>query len=179
MRKVLVVYAHPDYSNSRMNKNLIEKIQDMDLVTVSNLYNKYPDDNIDVIAEQKLMEEHDLIILQFPFYWFNTTPLMKKWLDQVLAFGFAYGVGGDKLHGKEFMLCITTGGSEERYANEVGFTLPELLKPFEYTAKFCNMEYRNPFIVADNTINDNQLHQHTQNYEAFITQYINGESLVI
>ena len=115
---------------------------------------------------------HDLIVLQFPFYWFNTTPLMKQWIDEVFASGFAYGPGGDKLQGKDFMVAITTGGSLERYANETGFTLPDLLKPFEYTAKYCNMLYRHPFVVADYNIDDPHLQEAAVKYADLLKAYV-------
>jgi putative NADPH-quinone reductase len=49
------------------------------------LYKVYPDGNIDVEKEQKLIESH------------NCPPLLKKWLDDVLTYTWAYGSGGDKL----------------------------------------------------------------------------------
>ncbi len=162
MKNILVVYAHPTYESSRMNRALINEITGLENVTVSDLYYKYHNSNIDIVQEQDLILKNDLILLQFPFYWFSTTPLMKMWIDQVFADGFAYGVDGNKLHGKDFMYCITTGGSRQRYKNEVGFDFPDLLKPFEYTAKFCGMNYKSPFVVTDETdgkrgISDNDL----------------------
>jgi len=45
--------------------------------------------------------EHDRIVLQFPMYWYSMPPLLKKWLDDVLTYNFAYGSKGDKLKGKD------------------------------------------------------------------------------
>ncbi|WGQ09202.1 NAD(P)H-dependent oxidoreductase [Pedobacter gandavensis] len=53
--------------------------------TLRHLYDLYPDEKIDVKEEQSWVETHDKIIFQFPFYWFNSPPLFKKWLDQVLT----------------------------------------------------------------------------------------------
>ena len=63
--------------------------------TVHQLYREYPDGKIDAAAEQRLVEKHENIVLQFPVYWFNCTPLLKQWFDDVLAFGWAYGPSGN------------------------------------------------------------------------------------
>lgn len=170
MKKVLVVYAHPAFEDSRLNQALINGIKGLQGVSLSHLYAKYPDEKIDVLAEQQLVLEADLMILQFPFFWFSTTPLMKKWIDEVFLSGFAYGPGGNKLQGKTLMLAITTGGSKARYANELGFTLPELLKPFEYTARYCNMLYQHPFVV--DACDDAALAERASQYAALLQNYV-------
>ncbi|MEU3281800.1 NAD(P)H-dependent oxidoreductase [Streptomyces antibioticus] len=30
---------------------------------------------------------HSTVVLQFPFYWYSTPPLLKQWLDQVTPYG--------------------------------------------------------------------------------------------
>lgn len=68
-----------------------------DQFTVHQIYQAYPDGVIDVAKEQALVEEHENLVFQFPVYWFNCPPLLKQWLDEVLAYGWAYGSTGDKL----------------------------------------------------------------------------------
>lgn len=177
MKKILIVYAHPNYANSRMNRALISAVEraqhegELTQIRVHNLYEQYQDRKINVAQEQNLLLEADLIILQFPFYWFSTTPLMKQWLDEVFLTGFAYGPEGDKLHGKDLMLCITTGGSKDRYAKTTGFTLPELLKPFEYTARYCNLIYHAPFLVDGYDMPQAVLSERAKQYVAFLKSY--------
>lgn len=78
--------------------------------TVHQLYESYPDEIIDFKKEQELIEAYDKIIFQFPFYWFSSTPLLKKWLDEVLLHGWAYGSkSGFKVSGKKIALAISTG----------------------------------------------------------------------
>lgn len=187
MANVLVVYAHPNYNLSRMNKSLIDEINGINHVVISNLYEKYPDGKINALEEQKLILASNLIILQFPYYWFNVTPLIKAWLDEVLLDGFAYGVGGDKLVGKKLMCCITIGSSKERYSNHyikfdnieehvikgVGFTLPELLKPFEATAKYCGMVYERPFVVPNYNVDTETLGISDKNLLHYVKAYKN------
>lgn len=74
------------------------------------MYKVYPDGNIDVETEQKLVESHGNLVLQFPIHWFNCPPLLKKWLDDVLAYGWAYGSnGGDKFKNRKVALGVTAG----------------------------------------------------------------------
>lgn len=41
--KILIIYAHPDPTESVANKMLIEYVQDLDNVLVHDLYGTYPD----------------------------------------------------------------------------------------------------------------------------------------
>ena len=52
--------------------------------TVHPLYDTYPDEEIDVLAEQRLVEQYDKIIFQFPYYWFNYPALLKNGLMNCL-----------------------------------------------------------------------------------------------
>lgn len=56
----------------------------------------------------------DLLILQFPLWWFSVPAIMKGWIDRVFANGTVYGAGGKRfdqggLKGKKAMLSLTTG----------------------------------------------------------------------
>lgn len=77
--KILVILAHPDLSTSRLNRRLHDAIKDIDHITVNNIYQSYPDWQIDVQREQDLLSQHDRVIFQFPLYWYSTPPLLKKW----------------------------------------------------------------------------------------------------
>ncbi|PIO30333.1 hypothetical protein AB205_0181400, partial [Aquarana catesbeiana] len=44
----------------------------------------------DIIEEQKKIEKADLIIFQFPLYWFGMPAIMKGWFERVFLLGFAY-----------------------------------------------------------------------------------------
>lgn len=79
------------------------------------LSDHYPDYRIDVAAEQAALVEADIVVLQYPTHWFNTPAILKKWLDDVWTYGFAYGTGGDKLHGKKLFVFTTTGAPQEEY----------------------------------------------------------------
>lgn len=74
----------------------------------------------DIVAEQDKLRRADLVILQFPLWWFGMPAILKGWADRVLARGFAY-VAGRKydtglLRGKLAMVSVTTGTSADTYA---------------------------------------------------------------
>lgn len=69
--KTLVIVTHPDIDKSSVNKRWLEELEkNQDIVTIHQLHKNYPDNVIDVAAEQRLLLSHDNIIFQFPFYWF-------------------------------------------------------------------------------------------------------------
>lgn len=74
----------------------------------------------DLKAEMQKLEWADLVIFNFPLWWFSLPAILKGWVDRVFAMGFAYG-GGKGVYdtgvfkGKRGMLCITTGGPEVAY----------------------------------------------------------------
>jgi glutathione-regulated potassium-efflux system ancillary protein KefG len=134
--KTLVIVAHPNETESRANRRWAEAIGKQEGVTVHRLYESYPEWRIQVEREQELLLAHDRIILQFPFYWYSSPPLLKKWLDEVLTFNWAYGPEGTKLHGKELMLAVSTGGPQFAYqpGGYNNYTVAELLRPFQATS---------------------------------------------
>lgn len=148
-KKILILFAHPRFERSINNSLLIRNISGIPGISFHDLYELYPDFNIDIDLEQKLLLEHQIIIWQHPFYWYSAPPLMKQWIDLVLAFGWAYGPGGGALQGKVIFNSITSGGQRTAYSREGHnrFTVRELLAPFEQTATLCKMSYLPPFAV--------------------------------
>ncbi len=149
LQNILILFAHPAIRRSRVNRRLLEKVRDLDGVTVNDLYEAYPDLDIDVDREQRLLEEHDVVVFQHPFYWYSTPAILKEWQDLVLEHGWAYGLDGHALEGKVLLTATTTGGSERAYrrGGSNHFSMRELLAPIEQTARLCGMEYLPPFVV--------------------------------
>lgn len=149
MRKILVIFAHPRLENSRVNIRLLEQITARPEITLNDLYERYPDFNVEAEYEKVLLTKHDVIIWHHPLYWYSSPPLIKQWIDIVLEYGWAYGTGGDKLQDKIIFNAITAGGGAEAY-NPEGYnkyTLFDFMHPFEQTAKLCLMNYLPPFTV--------------------------------
>ncbi|MEN7547794.1 NAD(P)H-dependent oxidoreductase [Rapidithrix thailandica] len=146
--KTLVMIIHPNLENSLVNKRWMEELEKYpDKYVLHDLYGAYPDEIIDIEREQQLVEAFDKIIFQFPFYWFNCPPLFKKWLDEVLTHGWAYGKGSEyKLAGKKIALSISVGINKADYhpSGRYKYTLEQLTAPFEITFEYIRADYQ-PF----------------------------------
>jgi glutathione-regulated potassium-efflux system ancillary protein KefG len=150
-RCALVVLAHPAIHRSRANAGLLEAARARPDITIHDLYQEYPDFLIDVEAEQQRLLDHQLIILQFPMYWYSSPALLKEWLDMVWLHGFAYGQRGTGLRGKTMLAVLTTGGDADAYrpGGMNRFSMTEFLRPLEATAHLCGLIWAEPFIVHD------------------------------
>jgi len=144
--KTLIIAIHPDFKNSVVSKRWIEELNKFpEKYTVHSLYEAYPDEKIDVLAEQKLVEQYDKIVFQFPYYWFNSPSLFKKWLDEVLTHGWAYGSkSGYKVSGKKIALAISLGVDEQELGPSgiYKYTMEELTRPFELSFEYVKADYR-------------------------------------
>ena len=144
--KTLIIAIHPDIKNSVVNKRWIEELNKFpDKYHVHQLHEIYPDEKIDVAAEQKLIEQYDKIVFQFPYYWFNCPALFKKWLDEVLTHGWAYGSkSGYKVAGKKVALAISLGVDEDELGPSgiYKYPLSELTRPFELSFEYVKAAYQ-------------------------------------
>jgi glutathione-regulated potassium-efflux system ancillary protein KefG len=147
--RILLVFAHPALERAHVNPAMAAAVRDLPGLTLDDLYESYPDFTIDVSREQALLREHDLIVLQFPLYWYSSPSLLKEWLDLTWLRGFAYGRGGDKLKGKTLTCAVSTGGRPEAYRSEGDnrFSVEDFLRPFEQTARRCGMTWAEPFVL--------------------------------
>lgn len=146
--KTLLLFAHPALEKSRVNRALVDGVANLEHVTVHDLYEEYPDFHIDVPREQALVEEHPEIIWQHPLYWYSVPSLLKEWFDVVLQYGWAYGTSGTALEGKGVRSVISAGGSREAYCPQGYncYTVEEMLRPLEQTARLCGMTYHDPLV---------------------------------
>lgn len=147
MSKVVVISGHPNLSESNTNTEILDglssQISDIDIRKLDQLY---PDYQIDIAVEQQALIDAQVIVLQFPFYWYSTPALLKKWLDDVFSYDFAYGSKGDKLKGKDFILSFTVGGPEESYT-PLGynhFGIEQLIRPLQQTCYLTGMNFIDP-----------------------------------
>ncbi len=167
MNETLILLAHPALEKSRINRQLADAVRNLEGTTFHDLYEAYPDFDVDVRREQQLLEEHDLVVLQHPFFWYSTPPLIKQWEDLVLEHGWAYGLQGTALRGKRLLSAITTGGREDAYRPDGHnrFTIRQLLAPIEQTFALCGMEYLPPFVVHGALgMTDEEIRGHARDY---------------
>jgi NAD(P)H dehydrogenase (quinone) len=70
-------------------------------------------------AELQKLEWCDLMIWQFPLWWFGLPAALKGWVDRVFAMGRTYGGGHvyetGVFRGKRALLSLTTGGPADAY----------------------------------------------------------------
>lgn len=172
MKKVLVLYAHPSQHRSEVNRPLFKVAGRVDGVTTVDLYGEYPTFNIDIEREQRRLVEHDIIVFQFPLFWYSTPAILKEWQDLVLEYGFAYGHDGKALVGKVFLCALSAGGKEDAYQTEGynHFTINELLQPIEQMARLTGMTYLAPFALfgSRTAAEENRIDTHVALWETLL-----------
>lgn len=164
--KTIVVIAHPNLQHSRINRRLMEVTQVHGIQTY-NLYDKYPDEKINIADEQRILEGADQIVLQFPFYWYSAPSLMKKWIDSVMTHGWAYGTEGNSLRDKPFLVAISTGGPSDAYSPEGynKYLIEDLLLPYRAMANLTKMVYQTPFVISGvRSLSDEELNSEMVRY---------------
>ena len=149
MARLTVYFAHPAQRTSRVNRPMATAARQLQGVTFIDLYEHYPRHDIDIAAEQARIVDSDVILFQFPLFWYSTPSIIKEWIDLVLEHGFAYGSGGDALRGKMMMLALTAAGPQEAYceAGYQNFALRTFLTPLEQTARLCQMRFLPPHVL--------------------------------
>ncbi len=176
-KKILVLFAHPAFEKSRVNRMLIRNLNNIEGVTFHDLYEAYPDFDIDVGKEQALLEAHDLIVFHHPFYWYSTPALIKEYLDLVFEHNWAFGHEGNALKGKFLLQVISTGARAENYCSEGShhYTIQELLTPMRQTALLCKMKYVPPFMIYGTlNISDKAIIMHRDHLEEIYRNFTAG-----
>jgi len=171
MSRVLVLFAHPALEKSRVHRRLLHVARGARGVSVQDLYEEYPDFDVDVRREQALLLEHDVILFQFPVYWYSAPALVKQWEDLVLEHGWAYGSGGRQLEGKRMGVAVTTGGRAAAYTAQGlnRFTMDDFLRPIEQTAVLCRMRWLPPYLIQGTHLMDAAaIDEHAQAYRTHL-----------
>lgn len=77
----------------------------------------------DVRTEQEKLAAAELLVIQFPLWWYGMPAILKGWFDRVLSAGFAYGdqdpelgvprrYGDGGLTGRRALIVVTAGEDE-------------------------------------------------------------------
>jgi len=178
MNKILILFAHPRFEKSKTNRALLKNIGKRQGVTLNDLYEQYPDFNIDVNREKGLLVAHQIIIWHHPIYMYSAPALLKQWIDLVLEYGWAHGKDGDFLKNKIIFNAITAGGTREVYARGGynRYTIREFLLPFEQTATLCKMIYLPPFAVqGTHLLTSEALNQYVVFYHTLLDRLVTGD----
>lgn len=148
MAKILVISGHPHLDQSLANQTILTELKNSGLdITIEDLSEIGWD--LDIEAERKAVVDADALVFEFPLYWYSYPALLKKWVEEVLAHGFAYGTGGTALQGKDFFISSTTGGPEESYSHEgpQNHPISEFFFNFDQLATFTGMKKHEPIIT--------------------------------
>ena len=172
MAQLLVYYAHPGHKHSHVNRYMARAAAQIEGISFIDLYRDYPRFDIDVTVEQQRLLDHDVILFQFPVFWYSTPSIIKEWQDLVLEHGFAYGSDGDRLDGKHLMLAVTAAGPEEAYTDKgyQHYPLRTFLTPLEQTARLCKMQFPAPYVLYSSlkAPSDGQVEPHVAGYVALL-----------
>ena len=107
----------------------------------------------DLRREQERVLWCDLLILQFPLWWFGPPAILKGWIDRVMAYKFAYDSENrferGYLRGRRAMVSVTTGGTVDRFdADGLYGEIAPYLRPIEFgVLRYVGMEVAAPFIA--------------------------------
>jgi putative NADPH-quinone reductase len=148
---ILIIFSHPYPSRSHANKTILANVAKTDNVIISDLYHKYPDFHINVAEEQSLLRQAQLIVFQFPIYWYNVPALLKQWQEMVLTRQFTSGnkTGNGSLQGKSVMAVVTAGHKQRSYQQDAydNYEIEDFLRPLEQLSIHCGMHYHSPLAL--------------------------------
>jgi NAD(P)H dehydrogenase (quinone) len=106
-----------------------------------------------IAADIEKLKRADLVIFQFPIWWFGMPAILKGWTDRVFARGFAYlpdrkydtGI----FRGKIAMVSATTGTAPDSYAPDgiYGDILMALWPLHNGLLRYCGFDVLTPFIA--------------------------------
>lgn len=107
----------------------------------------------DIQGELDTLLWADLLILNFPIFWFSAPAMLKGWIDRVLVSGVCYGgkrfydQGG--LAGKRAMVTVTLGGREHMFGEgAVHGPLEDMLRPIlRGTLAYVGYDVLAPFVA--------------------------------
>ena len=107
----------------------------------------------DIQAELELLKQCDLLILNFPMFWFSVPAILKGWIDRVFLSGVVYG--GRNLYdrglmaGKKAMLSFTLGGREHMFGqNSIHGDMNTMLRPLlQGSLGYAGFTVLDPFVA--------------------------------
>ncbi len=137
MKNILIISGHTDTVHDSVANRIIMEQLETQLTGCRTVYldRLYPDFNIDAAAEQQKLLWADIIVLQFPVFWFSMPSLLHRWMEQTFLHGFSHGSQGNKLQGKTLVVSYTTGTPADAMNWDSFFT------PLHATCQFTGMKW--------------------------------------
>lgn len=106
----------------------------------------------DVRAEIAKLDRADLVVLQYPMWWYQPPAILKGWLDRVLCYGETYTsrerYDRGRYRGRRALLSVTTGGPQETFAyNGRNADIDLLMWPMCFSMYFVGYSVLPPFVA--------------------------------
>jgi len=148
--KALIIYAHPE------PKSFNGALKDLAVATLIGAGHQVQVSDLHAMRFNPVAGPDlwcDLLILQYPMYWFSLPAILKGWVDRVMTTGFVYGVGMRNetggLAGRRAMLSLTTGAPESRFmADGLNGDIELNLFPIQHgILRFVGFDVLPPFIA--------------------------------
>lgn len=129
----------------------------------------------DIQAELDKLLWADLLILNFPIYWFSVPAILKGWFDRVLVSGLCYGgkrfYDQGPLSGKKALVCCTLGGRDYMFADQgIHGPIKEMLRPvLQGTLGYIGCSVIEPFVAWHVPyVSDDVRTKYLVDYEAYL-----------
>lgn len=169
--KKLIILSHPEFEKSIINKRWVEEAEKYpDEITVRHIDECF-EGAFDIEEEQRIVETHGPIIFQFPVYWFSIPSLGKKWMDEVIAGGWAFG-GGDAFKDRKVAVAASFGVLEEnmKESGAYKFTADEDLAHIHASCLYMGADYRGHHCLygAEHQPSRDYIEENTKAYIDFI-----------
>lgn len=151
---VLVIDGHPNLKESTANTVILEHYKTNTDWKINHLGNN----TFCVKEEQEALLSADVVIIQFPLYWSSFPAVLKKWVDDVFTFNFAFGPNGSLLKNKTLIFSITAGAKADSYSQD-GFNLmpiEQYQRAFEHVFRAAEMNIIDTIITFEMNADSNE-----------------------
>ncbi|BBM84404.1 NAD(P)H-dependent oxidoreductase [Candidatus Uabimicrobium amorphum] len=149
MKTILLILGAEtgEFAGGKYNRGLFEAAKDC-LSSSFNVVTTIVEDGYEVQQEIVKWKQADFIIYQYPVYWFMMPSILKKYMDEVYAYGEffaftdgAYGSGG-LMKGKSFMLSTTWNAPTEAFGTDFfdGGDRDAVLLPMRKSQSYCGLD---------------------------------------
>jgi NADPH dehydrogenase (quinone) len=115
-------------------------------------------DGYDVLDERRKFKEADVVIFQVPVFWFSLPSSMKKYIDDVYAYGVFFGATehygrGGLLNGKAYLISTTWNAASSDFGSAATIlgdhTPDEVLMSFHLTQQYVGLSPLASFVEYD------------------------------
>ena len=149
MKNILIICGAEKTGNAegRFNRSLVDAAQQL-LSASFQVEMTFVENGYDILAEQEKFKRADVVIYQFPVFWFSCPSSLKKYIDEVFERGVfferkvPYGTGG-LLSGKKYLLSTTWNAPESAFNDMTTFyqgrSLDEALVAMHQTNRYVGM----------------------------------------